>query len=135
NESGQDEVYVIPFPGLNAMGKAAQGPNTAAGKWQVSSGGGAGPLWRRDGKEILYFNFNTGTGMAASVDGRGAAFSVGRVEPTISIRLGQRQQLGPFYGLAPDGQRFLVPLAEDIRRDAVQQPVTVVVNWTAALRH
>jgi hypothetical protein len=134
NESGQDEVYVVPFPGSNGTGTMAQGSNMRGGKWQVSSGGGAGPLWRRDGKEIFYFNFNTGTGMAASVDGRGEAFSVGRAEPLFSIRLGQGQQLGPSYGVASDGQRFLVPLAEDIRRDAAQQPVTVVVDWLSALR-
>jgi hypothetical protein len=34
-----------------------------------------GALWRRDGKETFYFAPNTGTGLAASVDGRGAAFN------------------------------------------------------------
>ncbi len=65
----------------------------------------------------------------------GPAFTVGRVEPLFAVRLALTgQQAGPQYGAAPDGQRFLVSLAEDIRRDAAPQPVTVVVNWTAALR-
>jgi eukaryotic-like serine/threonine-protein kinase len=135
NESGQEEVYVIPFGGTQQTASAAQGTNTAAGKWQVSTGGGAAPVWRRDGKEIFYVSPNTGAGMAASVDGSGPAFSVGRVEPAFSVRVAPTgQAAGPQFGVAPDGQRFLVSLAEDIRRDTAPQPVTVVVNWAAALR-
>jgi Tol biopolymer transport system component len=134
NESGQDEVYVIPFAGAQQAG-GTQGTNSAAGKWQVSTGGGVSPVWGRDGKEIFYFAPNTGSGMAASIDGRGTALSVGRVEPTFSERLASGGQLlGPQFAVAPDGQRFLISLAEDIKRDAPQQPVTVVVNWTAAIR-
>jgi Tol biopolymer transport system component len=40
NESGDWEIYVTTFP-------------TAAGKWQVSRGGGTEPRWRGDGKEIF----------------------------------------------------------------------------------
>src|SRR5262249_25279903 len=41
NESGDWEIYVTTFP-------------TAAGKWQVSRGGGTQPRWRADGKELFY---------------------------------------------------------------------------------
>ncbi len=41
DESGNWEIYVTSFPG-------------AAGKWQVSRGGGTEPRWRGDGKEIFY---------------------------------------------------------------------------------
>src|SRR5262249_41768225 len=41
DESGRAEVYVRPFPSM-------------AEKWQVSTHGGTKPLWRRDGKELLY---------------------------------------------------------------------------------
>src|SRR5215831_11887083 len=53
DESGQWEVYIVPFP---------QGE----GRWQVSTGGGQQPRWRRDAKELFY----VGTGnrlMAAEV--------------------------------------------------------------------
>lgn len=40
NESGDGEVYVTTFPG-------------AAGKWQISRGGGTEPRWRGDGKELF----------------------------------------------------------------------------------
>ena len=39
NETGDWEIYVTTFP-------------AAAGKWQVSRGGGAEPRWRGDGKAI-----------------------------------------------------------------------------------
>ena len=41
DESGNWEIYVTTFPG-------------AAGKWQVSRGGGTEPRWRGDGREIFY---------------------------------------------------------------------------------
>ena len=42
NESGQQEVYVRPFP------------NIEAGKWQVSQDGGRLPVWAPDGRELSY---------------------------------------------------------------------------------
>jgi len=41
NESGRQEVYVRPFPG-------------PGGRFQISSNGGAEPVWTRGGREILY---------------------------------------------------------------------------------
>jgi serine/threonine protein kinase len=43
NESGQSEIYVIPFP---------PAPNES--RWVVSRGGGVMPRWRRDGKELFF---------------------------------------------------------------------------------
>ena len=61
-EGGRPEVFVAPFPWTGA-------------KWQISNGGGAGPRWRADGKELFYFDLN---GIAAvEVDGAGSAFQVG----------------------------------------------------------
>src|SRR5207247_9038241 len=41
NETGENEVYVAPFPPTGA-------------KWQVSANFGAAPRWRADGKELFY---------------------------------------------------------------------------------
>ncbi|MCA1642389.1 MAG: protein kinase [Acidobacteria bacterium] len=41
DESGRAEVYVQSFP-------------AAGGKWQISTGGGDQPQWRRDGRELFY---------------------------------------------------------------------------------
>ena len=43
NESGRNEVYVRPFPG---------GAPSGSGKWQISTGGGAHPIWSRNGREL-----------------------------------------------------------------------------------
>ncbi len=40
NESGRDEIYVVPYPQRGA-------------KFQISSGGGVAPFWSRDGKELF----------------------------------------------------------------------------------
>jgi Tol biopolymer transport system component len=45
DESGVYEIYVQPFP-------------PTGGKWQVSTGGGVQPRWRRDGKELFYVAFD-----------------------------------------------------------------------------
>jgi len=42
NESGRYEIYVRPFP------------NVEAGRWQVSTNGGTMPLWARSGDELFY---------------------------------------------------------------------------------
>jgi serine/threonine protein kinase/Tol biopolymer transport system component len=41
NESGREEVYVRPYPGLGR-------------KWVISSGGGSFPCWARSGREMFY---------------------------------------------------------------------------------
>ena len=42
-ESGRDEVYITAFPGGGA-------------KWQVSTGGGDLPAWRKDGHELYFLD-------------------------------------------------------------------------------
>jgi hypothetical protein len=66
--------------------------------------------------------------MAASVNGQGSSFVVNAVRPLFDVRPG-----GPhwFYNVAPDGQHFLVNTAEEQTTSA---PITLVVNWPAALK-
>ncbi len=42
NASGQNEIYVRPFP------------NVEGGQWLISNGGGTRPLWSPDGRELFY---------------------------------------------------------------------------------
>ena len=46
NESGQPEIYVRPFPNVNA------------GKWQVSRDGGTRPVWAPDGRGLFYLGLD-----------------------------------------------------------------------------
>ena len=39
------------------------------------------------------------------------------------------------YAVSPDGQRFLIPRpVSNLQGDAASSPITVVLNWTAALK-
>ena len=120
NESGRLEVHVVPFP-------------MAGGKWQVSTGGGEQPRWRRDGKELFYLNDNVV--MAAEVNGTGSAFQVGAARRLFEIRRRTGSSrgfgIGGAYDVTPDGQRFLVNAVE---QPALLPPLTVITNWAATLR-
>ncbi len=110
NESGEWEVYVTTFPG-------------AAGKWQVSRGGGSEPRWRGDGKEIYYVG-PTETLMAVPIETSGT-FSSGEPAPLFQIR--GRAPISSTdlftYDVTKDGQRFLVN--QYLKPDRVA-PLTIV---------
>ncbi len=68
--------------------------------------------------------------MAAEVTEKGSALQIGRVQSLFQAR----PAFGPShaYDVAPDGRRFLIDTAVGEESAA---PLTLVVNWTAALRH
>jgi Tol biopolymer transport system component len=110
NESGAQQVYVVPFPDANN------------GKWQVSPSGGSQPRWRRDGREIFYINDDVL--MAATVSAAGAGLQIGAAQPLFKFRNAGLNRSN--YDVAADGQRFLFETRVD---DASSPPITVVVNW------
>jgi Tol biopolymer transport system component/predicted Ser/Thr protein kinase len=118
NESGDWEIYVTTFP-------------SAAGKWQVSRGGGTEPRWRGDGKEIFYIGAKS-TFTAVSVNTEGS-FSTGNPTPLFRSQL--RAQVSSTdlytYDVTKDGQRFLVN-----RYAKPQQvpPLHVVFNATVPIQ-
>jgi len=86
--TGVVEAYVRPFP------------NTAAGLYQVSSGGGFTPKWSRDGREIFFRNTN-GQLMRAAV-GSGITFTTSDQRPLFSLS-GVAD-----WDVAPDGRFVLL---------------------------
>jgi serine/threonine protein kinase len=117
NESGSMEVYVTPFPSGNGM-------------WQVSTGGGQEPRWRRDGKELFYLSRDSKM-MAVPVSA-GASFESG--SPVALFQTHRRQPISSqdifSYDVSADGQRFLIATKVDESNAA---PLTVLLNWTSAL--
>ena len=109
DESGRYEVYVVPA-------------DVSGRKWQISTSGGTLPVWRKDGRELLY---RDAQGMLQSVnittpDG---LFEPGAAKPLFKLP-------GDAFDVTADGQKILVIRTAG---DPVSPPLTVVTNWTAAL--
>ena len=114
-ESGDWEIYVTTFPG-------------AAGKWQVSRGGGTEPRWRGDGKEIFYLGQN-GMMTAAAVSTIGT-FSTGT--PVSLFQFHGRAPISSTdvfsYDVTKDGKRFLVN--KYVKPENIA-PLTIILNADA----
>jgi len=102
---------VAPFPG-------------PGGKWQVSTNGGFGPAWRRDGKELFYLSSDSKV-MAVEIRASGTT-----LDPGVPQVLFEPHPLAIAYDAAADGQRFLMVSA------GIEQspPITLVQNWIAGMR-
>ncbi len=115
NETGSSEVYVTGFPG-------------PSGKWPVSTAGGNYPRWRADGRELFYTT-RDGRILAVEVNGQGAEFVVRDERPLFGTHATTTGRYA--YDVSADGQRFLV---NTVVETAAPSPITLVVNWTSALR-
>jgi eukaryotic-like serine/threonine-protein kinase len=116
DETGRWEVFVEPFP------------QSSGSRWQISTGGGSQPVWRRDGKE-LFFLAPDGKLMSAGVT-LGATFS--RDTPRALFQTHMRPTYPPYpvdYDVRSDGQRFLINSA----RPGTGPVISLVTNWTAGL--
>ena len=97
NESGKNEISIRTF-------ESATG--TAGAPVIATKGGGRGPLWRGDGKELFYIAAD-GTAMAMKFKSTGSTFQVGAPKPLFKIPAGLL-----FWDVSPDGKRFLMPAPE-----------------------
>lgn len=112
NESGQNEVYVQPFPG--------PGPRV-----QVSTDGGTNPIWNPAGGELFFRS----RGRTMVVDVAGTDELVfGR--PRVLFENPQTPDDWPF-GIAPDGERFAMVFTEPIPQVG---ELRLVLNWTEELK-
>jgi serine/threonine-protein kinase len=119
NRSGQDEIYVRPFP------------NVGGGQWQISTDGGEQPAWAQSGRSLFYRAFD-GTLMEVPVELQ-PRFAAGT--PTRLVE-GRHLLGGPgrAYDVSPDGERFLMITKGDGSGDGVSDPIiSVVLNWFAEL--
>jgi serine/threonine-protein kinase len=117
DETGRWEIYVRPFPAVQT------------GHWQVSSAGGAEPLWARNGRE-LFFIAGDGMLMAAPVQ-PGSSFVFGRPVPL--FQAGQYHvNVARNYDVTPDGKRFL--MIKTAGADGKGPSLVVVSNWAEDVR-
>ena len=116
DETGRFEVFVQPFPPTGA-------------KWQVSTNGGSRARWRGDGKELFYFSSvgsNRGMLMAVPIRVRNDTVEAGLAEPLFEVGM----PTGVNYDVTADGRRFIVSA---FTQEVSSSPITVVLNWQAAL--
>jgi Tol biopolymer transport system component len=99
NESGQAEIYVRPFPDVDA------------GRWQVSTAGGTRPAWAHSGREIFYIDTG-GYLTSVPVETSGTTFRPGNPVRLLDARYyAGSTSLGldvRGYDVTADGQRFLM---------------------------
>jgi serine/threonine-protein kinase len=123
NRSGRKEVYVRPFPAVEA------------GLWQVSVNGGSEPRWSRDGRELFFWN---GRGeMEAAAVTSGPVFGVtGR-----QVLFGGswlRNDDSHFFDVFPDGRSFIALRLNvsdaELRAAQGHGELVLVRGWDAELR-
>ena len=118
DESGEDQIYVRPFPDIDD------------GRWQVSTAGGAEPVWSPGGQELFYRDPEGGSMMAVPV-GTESSFTYEAPERLFSVSgyVFPGAQ-GHEYDISPDGERFvfLKPSGAQAGEDGPPQ-IVVVQNW------
>jgi len=115
NQSGQDEVYVKPYP-------------VEGGIVQISTSGGSEPLWARSGRELFYRNgkqmmvveMETGPALKVSIPRLLFEGDYGYSSPDFASN----------YDVSPDGQRFLMIK----QAEPVPTQINVVLNWFEELK-
>jgi serine/threonine-protein kinase len=124
DESGQFEIYVRPFPDVDAK------------RIQVSTGGGREPKWSADGRELFYRNVDKI--MVVSM----------RKEPEVSWETPKTLFRGAFdfarydqdsmWDIHPDGNKFLmIKPAELLGYESASEPwykIHIVLNWFEELK-
>ena len=106
DESGHNEIYVVPFPG--------PGP-----KIQISTDGGRGPRWSQSGNELFYRN--DAQFMAVRVDAQGS-LTAGSPRILFENRFVGGRSGGGGYSPMPDG-RFIANESPNASH------IAIVLNW------
>ncbi|MGH9508488.1 MAG: protein kinase domain-containing protein [Terriglobales bacterium] len=111
DETGREEVYVQSLEG-------------SGGKYQVSTDGGFGPLWARNGQELFYRKDNKV--MAVTVTGQ-PAFAASSPRPLFEGTYDIHPRREGVWDITPDGQRFL--MVRPTAQQTVQDQVHIVLNF------
>ena len=114
DESGQDEVYVQPYPG-------------PGGRWVISTNGGVEPLWSRDGGELFYRIGNQIMVVKIQTE---PVLTAGTPQLLFEGQFPPNLAGNPNYDITPDGQRFV--MVKEVGEDSSE--INVILNWTEELK-
>jgi dipeptidyl aminopeptidase/acylaminoacyl peptidase len=113
-QSGTWEVFVESVP-------------AGHGKWQISTRGGAQPVWRRDRAELFYMSADRKI-MAVLVR-TGAGFDAAAPRELLPVAASGLFNVRNHYAITADGQHFLIiPRLDD------HAPMFLLQNWLSAAR-
>jgi predicted Ser/Thr protein kinase len=115
-ESGRVEIYVRPYPG-------------PGGKYQISTEGGAEPVWNPKGRELFYRSGNKMMAVDVTIQ---PAFSAGKPSVLFEGAYVRTPRSLPNYDVSPDGQRFL--MLEGSEQGQAPTQINVVLNWFEELK-
>jgi eukaryotic-like serine/threonine-protein kinase len=113
NESGKLEVVIVPFP-------------SRAGKWQISAGGGANPIWSPSGQDIY---FTQGTSIFAVTIHPESAFDFSAPRKILDLP----PDVAYLTGISTDGRQFTMITLPS--KDLNTSEVTLVTNWFEELKN
>jgi Tol biopolymer transport system component len=113
-ESGQSQVYVVPWPAMSPFTQVS----TTSGTWSA---------WTKDGAELV-FQEMTGRLMAAPMTPEDGRMRIGKPEQL--FELGAPVLESVYWSVSRDGERFLTVNAHDGVSPA---SCNVVLGWTALL--
>jgi len=122
NESGRDEIYLRPYPDVDAR------------RIQASTEGGNRPAWARSGMELFFLGADERL-MVVPV----ALDAHAPLSGTVPARVLERRYVngapGRTYDVSPDGQRFLMVSAGGSGEGAgAAGELVFIVNWFEELK-
>ena len=118
DETGRFEVFVRPFPDVNA------------GKWQISQSGGTSPRWSHSGRELFYLS---GGAMMAVPVGAGPPFVSGIPQTLFTIPEGAVwSPVEHVYDVAPDDRRFIMMRRVHLDDEMPANAAVLIPRWLGA---
>jgi serine/threonine-protein kinase len=111
NESGRTEVYVRAYPDPSR-------------KWQVSSGGGAEPVWDRGAQELF---FRAGDRMMVASPGQSSNPYFAEARTLFERKFEKGTMDTANYDVTPAPQRFVMVESPD--RESREDQLHVLINW------
>jgi serine/threonine-protein kinase len=116
NESGQNEIFVRPFP------------STGDGRWQVSTNGGFMPRWAPDGKTLYFIEPGSGELMSVPVT-TSPTFASGQARALFGTSGFVIDGFHTSFELTPDGRQFLFTAPRQDNAAAAQPALVRSDNW------